>query len=111
MDIQKPYQLGIVDARREVSTELRRFMAGESVDSDTVLSLMGKYGELDGAIVYNFAQNFAQVNQSLTSEQMAQLMAFREEMLGDLMYPSGAYLYSQPIAMPEIPNTDFLFGV
>jgi hypothetical protein len=29
--------------------------------------------------------------------------------LGDLMYPSGAYLYSQAIPMPEIPNTDFLF--
>ena len=27
-----------------------------------------------------------------------------------LKYPSGAYLYSQPIAMPEIPNTDFLFA-
>jgi hypothetical protein len=30
-------------------------------------------------------------------------------MLGDMMFPSGAYLYSQAIAMPEIPNTDFLF--
>lgn len=40
---------------------------------------------------------------------MAQLMAYREEMLGDLMYPSGAFLYSEPIPMPEIQNTDFLF--
>jgi len=110
VDIQKPYLLGIVEVRREVSTDLRRFMAGESVDSDTVLSLMEEYGELDGAIVYNFAENFAQVNQSLTSEQMARLMALRTEMLGDMLYPSGAYLYSEPIAMPEIANTDFLFG-
>jgi len=22
----------------------------------------------------------------------------------------GAYLYADPIAMPDIPNTDFLFG-
>ena len=36
-------------------------------------------------------------------------MALRKQMLGDLRYPTGAYLYSQPIAMPEIPNTDFLF--
>ena len=39
----------------------------------------------------------------------AQLL--RTEMLGDMLYPSGAYLYSQPIAMPEIPNNDFLFAV
>ena len=110
VDIQRPYLLGIVEARREVSAELRRFMAGESVDRDTILSLMEEYGELDGAIVYNFAQNFAQVNQTLTAEQKAQLMALRTEMLGDMLYPSGAYLYSQPIAMPEIPNTDFLFA-
>jgi hypothetical protein len=36
-------------------------------------------------------------------------MALRTEMLGDLMHPEGAYLYSQPVAMPEIPDTDFLF--
>jgi Spy/CpxP family protein refolding chaperone len=110
VDIQRPYLLGIIEARREVSTELRRFMAGESVDRDTMLSLMDKYGELDGAIVYSSAVNFAQVNQTLTTEQKAQLMALRKEMLGGMLYPSGAYLYSQPIAMPEIPNTDFLFA-
>jgi hypothetical protein len=109
VDIQKPYLLGIVDARREVSTELRRFMAGESVDRDAMLSLMEKYGELDGAIVYNFAVNFAQVNQTLTAEQQTALMALRTDLLGEMTYPTGAYLYSQPIAMPEIPNTDFLF--
>ena len=109
VSIQKPYLLGIVDARREVSAELRRFMTGESADSATVLSLMETYGELDGAITYNYAVNFVQLNQTLTSEQKAQLSAFREEILGDLMYASGAYLYSQPIAMPEIPDTDFLF--
>ena len=110
VDVQRPYLLGIVDARQEVSTELRRFMAGESPDSATVLSLMEEYGELDGAIVYNFATNFAQLDQSLSNEQRAQLMALRTEMLGDMIYPAGAYLYSEPVAMPEIPNTDFLFG-
>ncbi|MCP4536409.1 MAG: hypothetical protein GY832_04615 [Chloroflexi bacterium] len=109
VDVQRPYLLGIVDARQEVSTELRRFMAGESPDSATVLNLMEEYGELDGAIVYNFATNFAQLDQSLSNEQRAQLMALRTEMLGDMMYPSGAYLYSEPVAMPEVPNTDFLF--
>ncbi|MCP4360946.1 MAG: hypothetical protein GY796_23305, partial [Chloroflexi bacterium] len=109
VETQRPYLLNIVDAREQVSIELRKFMAGESADNATVLSLMEQYGELDGAIVYNYIVNFVQVNQTLTSEQKAQLMGFREEMLGDMMYPSGAYLYSQPISMPEVVNTDFLF--
>lgn len=110
VDTQRPYLQEIVEMRREVSTGLRQFMTGESVERDAVLSLMEKYGELDGAIVYNFAVNFAQVNQTLTSEQKAQLMALRSDLLGEMNHPSGAYLYSQPIAMPDISNTDFLFA-
>jgi hypothetical protein len=109
VDIQRPSLLGIVDMREQISTELRKFLVGETADKALVLSLMEEYGTLDGEIIYNYAVNFAQVNQTLTDEQLAQLMAFREEMLGDLMYPSGAYLYSEPIPMPEIQNTDFLF--
>lgn len=110
VDIQKPSLLGIVDIREQISIELRKFLAGETADKAIVMSLMEEYGALDAAIIYNYAVNFALVNQTLTDEQQTQLMALREEMLGDLMYPSGAYLYSQPIPMPEIPNTDFLFG-
>jgi len=109
VDIQKLSLLGIVDIREQISIELRKFLTGGTADKALVLSLMEEYGALDGTIIYNYATNFAQVNQTLTDEQRAQLMTFREEMLGDLMYPSGAYLYSQAISMPEIQNTDFLF--
>lgn len=109
VDIQKPYLLEIVNTREQVSMELRKFLAGESADNAAIMDLMKQYGELDGTIIYNFAVNFAQVNQTLTEEQKSQIMALRKEMLGDLMYPDGAYLYSQAISMPEIPNTDFLF--
>jgi hypothetical protein len=109
VDIQRPSLTGIVAVREQISTELRKFKTGGTADSATVLSLMEKYGELDGEIIYNLAVNFTKVNQTLTDDQKAQLLAYRKEMLGDLMYPSGAYLYSQPIAMPDIPNTDFLF--
>jgi hypothetical protein len=109
VDIQKPSLLGIVDIREQISIELRNFLVGGTADRAVVMSLMEEYGALDGSIIYNYAANFAQVNQTLTNEQQAQLMAFREEMLGDLMYPAGAYLYSQAIAMPAISDTDFLF--
>jgi len=109
VDFQKPSLLGIVDIREQISIELRKFLTGGMADKALVLNLMEEYGALDGTIIYNYATNFAQVNQTLTDEQQAQLMSFREEMLGDLIYPSGAYLYSKAIPMPEIQNTDFLF--
>ncbi len=55
------------------------------------------------------AVHFTEVGQSLTSHQKAQLVAMRTELLGGLSQPTGAYLYSQPISMPSIPSSDFLF--
>ncbi len=109
VDIQKPSLQNIVTTRRKISTELRKFKDGSSTDNSMVLSLMDQYGQLDGEIVYNLAVNFTKVSQSLTDDQKTQLTALRKEMLGNLMHPSGAYLYSQAVPMPEIPNTDFLF--
>jgi hypothetical protein len=111
VDSQKPALQEIVDRREEVATLLRQFMTGGTPDQAAALSLMERYGELDGEISYRYATTFTQVNAGLTGDQRAKLMALRTEILGgDMLYPSGAYLYSQPIAMPEIPNTDFLFA-
>ncbi len=109
VDTEKPSLQNIVDTRRVVATELRKFLAGGTADEATVLSLMDKYGAYDGETIYNMAVNFAKVSQSLTADQKAQLTAMRTELLGDQSHPTGAYLYSQAVAMPEIPNTDFLF--
>lgn len=109
VDIQKPSLLGMVDTRRQISVELRKFLAGSVADKAIVLSLMQHYGELDGEIIYNLAVNFTKVSQSLTAEQKTKLMAMRQELLGKLSTPSEAYLYSQAIAMPTIPSSDFLF--
>jgi hypothetical protein len=109
VDTQKPSLQGIVDMRTKISTELRKFLAGGTADQATVLGMMEQYGAYDGEIIYNMAMHFAQVKQSLSADQQAQLDALRTELLGDQAHPTGAYLYSQAIAMPEIPNTDFLF--
>jgi hypothetical protein len=109
VDIQRPSLLGIVEMRRQVSIELRKFLAGETPDKATVLALMKQYGEYDGEIIYNMATNFTAVKNSLRADQKASIDAMRQELLGELSYPTGAYLYSQPIAMPEIPSSDFLF--
>jgi phosphatidylethanolamine-binding protein (PEBP) family uncharacterized protein len=110
VDIQRPSLTGIVSTRLQVATELRRFLSGQSADEATVSGLMQQYGELDGEIICRLATTFAEVGQSLTDEQKSRLMAMRQELLGSLLYPTGAYLYSEPIAMPGIPSSDFLFA-
>jgi hypothetical protein len=109
VDTQRPYLLSIVEIRTQISSELRKYMSGGTVDRTTVLNLMKGYGELDGSIIYNFAVNFSNVDKTLTAAQEAQLLALREDLLGNLTYPTGAYLYSQSIPIPVIPSTDFLF--
>ncbi|NJD60991.1 MAG: hypothetical protein C3F13_16080 [Anaerolineales bacterium] len=109
VDIQKPSLQGIVDIRQQISIQLRKFLAGETPDKAIVMAMMKQYGEYDGEIIYNIAVNLTAVNQSLSSDQKAKLVAIRTELLGDLSHPTGAYLYSQPIAMPEIPSSDLLF--
>ncbi|MCP4715224.1 MAG: hypothetical protein GY868_08920 [Deltaproteobacteria bacterium] len=99
---------GIASIRQEIAELLRAFMEGASVDEDEVTALVEEYGELDGEIVYNYAVNFTAVNNSLTSDQEAELTALRT---GYNNYEcSGAYLYSANVVMPDIPDTDFLFG-
>ncbi len=106
VDIQREDLYAIVDRRSDISTLLRGFMTADTVDRAAVLALAETYGELDGEIVYNYATRFAEVGRSLSSSQMETLMALRD--LDD--YPcSGAYLYSEPISMPTIMDTDFLF--
>ncbi len=107
VDIQRDDLYEIVETRQAISTQLRRFMLEESVDEETVLSLAEKYGELDGEIVYNYATNFVGLNNSLSSEQAAQLMAIRNSW--NTISCSGAFLYSESIDLPAIQNTDFLF--
>jgi hypothetical protein len=110
VDLQRPYLYELVDRRLDISTELRKFRIGITPDSLLVISLMDRYGQLDGEIIYHAATAFAAVNSMLTSIQRDTLNAYRSQLLGTLSHPSGAYLYATPIDMPVVPNTDFLFS-
>ena len=97
----------IVDTRRAMALELRQFMKEDSVDKDKVLALARRYGELDGEISYYYARAFSAVAKTLTASQKQTLLRLRNL---DAKYTcQGAYLYSSPIATPDLPNTDFLF--
>ncbi len=78
------------------------------VNKDRVLSLSKRYGELDGEMLYFYATAFAEVGETLTAPQKEKLAGMRASNPSD---PKGPFLYSSPINLPKIENTDFLFGV
>lgn len=99
----------IVEKRRAISTELRKALAGSTIDTSKVIALAREYGSLDGEISYYYATAFAQVGNTLTAEQKAKLTAIKD--LDEYTCPStSAYLYSAKINMPAVTNTDFLFA-
>ena len=97
----------IATIRWKVATELRKALTGGTVDKAKVYSLIERYGALDGRMSALYARRFAQVNRTLSDAQRAVLVKLRNL---DVV-PEGAYRFSTPVAMPEIPVTDFLFGV
>ena len=108
VDIQRDALNEIVAKRQAIATELRCYLKEPSINEETVMALGSRYGELDGEISYYYATHFAEVAETLTAEQKVELMKLRN--LED--FPcTGAFLYSERINMPDIIDTDFLFGI
>lgn len=93
--------------RKEVSQELRKVMVGEMIDKEKVYTLIERYGVLDGELSALYATRFAEINKTLTSEQREKLIELREL---DVV-PEGIYMFSTPVRQPDLPETDFLFGI
>ena len=108
VDQQRADLTEIVQTRRTIAAELRRFMKEPSVDKEKVMALSKRYGELDGEISYYYATAFAQVAKTLTADQKKTLLKLRN--LDAKFTCKGAYLYSRAIDMPEVPNSDSLFA-
>jgi hypothetical protein len=108
VDVQRSDLEEIVSLRRSIAAELRQALNGEAINESALRSLSARYGELDGEISYYYAMNFAEVDKSLTEEQKQKMAALRGL---DGFVCQGAYLYSQPISMPEDVPSDFLFGI
>jgi hypothetical protein len=107
VSVQKSSLLALVDTRENISNELRKFLKGGVASSSAIQTLSEEYGSYDGEIIYAYATAFSQVYKSMNLTQKNQLLT----LANDLGYisPSGAFLYSDPISMPSVENTDFLF--
>jgi hypothetical protein len=106
IDEQRAALKEIAQIRTAVSLELRRAIGGGNIDKAKVYSLIRRYGDLDGGMSALYASRFAAVNKTLTAAQRSALVKLRNL---DVV-PQGAYRFSTPVSMPEIINTDFLFG-
>jgi hypothetical protein len=107
VDLQRDDLNEIVTTRTAIATELRRALSGGTIDENAVRTLSRRYGELDGEISYSYTTHFTDVGKTLSGEQKAKMIALRNL---DGYTCSGAYLYSQPISMPQNIPSDFLFG-
>lgn len=108
LEEQRAALYGIVDTRTEIAMQLRRFLTESTVDSTTVMDLSAEYGAQDGVIIHAYATRFAEVAAGLTTAQRAQLTALADSL--GYVPATGGFLYSTPVAMPSIANTDFLFA-
>lgn len=96
----------------------RRLLEGDlppgttQLDEAAVISYSAQLYQLDGAISYDRAQLMGTMVAALEADQRAYLdtMAGHGMLEGDLSYPTGASLYSEPIPMPDISSSDFLFA-
>lgn len=107
VDLQRSALNNIVEKRAAISTELRKFYSGKTASLSIILSLSENYGELDGELSYYYATTFSKVYNLLSADQKAKLLLLVNQL--GYVAPGGGFLYSQPIAMPVIPNTDFMF--
>ncbi len=107
IDQQRDAMREVIEVRRRISTELRRFLDGERADQRKVLALGRRYGELDGHMSWMYATAFAKVGQTLTDRQRAAMHKLRN--LDD--YPSrDIFLYSRPMPNARVGSSDFLFA-
>lgn len=95
----------IVQVRTDIAMELREALDNEVPDKVKVLGLIKRYGELDGELSYNYTMCFSKIYKSLTQKQKDKLTEIR----GLDVTPKGTYLFSDPINIPDIENTDYLF--
>ncbi|MDD4554778.1 MAG: hypothetical protein PHP04_11290 [Bacteroidales bacterium] len=107
VDLQRNALNELVEKRTAIATELRRFLASQQADSATVIALSERYGELDGELSFYYATIFTQVYNAMSDAQKVSVASLADNL--GYLHPEGGFLYSQPIPMPEVMNTDFMF--
>lgn len=107
IDTQRSWLKEAAAIRETVSKELRKAMAGQTVNKTLVYKSIARYGELDGLMSGLYAAKFAEVNKTLTADQRAALVKLRNLNVT----PKGVYKYASLTTAPTLPSVNYLFGV
>ena len=97
----------IVEVRRAISARLRGFLRGEVPAERDIVALGGRYGQLDGELAYEYATAFAGIYRALDEKQKEKLQGLRSFQGRE---EGTAFLYSDRIPMPMVPDPAFLLG-
>jgi Spy/CpxP family protein refolding chaperone len=107
IELQRKPLAEIIQVRRAISVELRKYLQRQQPDKSRVLALGRRYGELDGELSWLYATAFAKVAKTLTSEQRQGLARLRN-LEGYTSAPY--YIYSEARQdAPSLTSTDTLF--
>jgi hypothetical protein len=106
LDRQRNALKDIINVRRSISTKLRVFLQNESPAETEITALGRRYGELDGELAYDYSSTFASVYKTLSAGQKEKLSALRPDSKNE---QGVAFLYSDRIPMPQIPDSSLLF--
>ena len=94
---QKPLLNEIVSVRQLICKELRKALKAAKLDKEMLYNQIKRYGELDAEMSYYEANSFSTIYKTLTDSQKQKLVQIRNQNV----LPKGAYVYSDPIDMPE----------
>lgn len=107
LDQQNSALKEIIKVRREISTELRKLLAGGKPDKAKLMALGRHYGELDGEMSWYYATAFAVVNKTLTVDQRSALVKLRNL---DGYTSAPYYIFSQAMTdEPDLADVDAFF--
>lgn len=101
---QKQLMPELIATRTTVAQELRKSINGGSIDSSLVFSTIKRYGEIDCEMSCYEATAFCSIFKTLTIIQKQSLDKLRNQSV----LPRGAYLYSDPISLPENLHYEYL---
>lgn len=104
--LQRAHLEEIVKLRRNISSELRKYMWGGHVDKEQIMKWVIQYGAEDGYLSYLYVMAFSTVGKSLTTSQKEQLKQLRNLEV----VPTGTYLFSDVIPIPELISVDTFFS-
>jgi hypothetical protein len=106
IDRQRKALKEIIEVRRAISTRLRGILRGEVPTEQEIVALGRRYGQLDGELAYEYATTFASIYKTLDAKQKERVRSLRSH---QTLEEGTAFMYSDRIPMPRIPDFAFLF--